>query len=55
MCKFELNIPNRKTKLCGAYSKSKRNDGKYWAHYPVCDNNNCPLKYEELLCNSKLS
>ena len=40
--------------VCGAYSKSKRPDGKWWAHFPQCNGANCPLKHPELLDGAKL-
>jgi len=46
-CKYTLYHPNGH--LCGAYNKSKRKDGKLWAHYPECKLENCPLRHPELL------
>jgi len=34
---------------CMAYSQSKRSDDLHWAHYPYCEDRNCPLKHPELL------
>lgn len=52
-CKYEMPFPSEHpfngTVLCGAYSESKLPNGKLWAHYPVCRNENCPLKHPELL------
>ncbi len=49
--KMDLRICKRSTPhiLCGAYAESKRPDGLFWAHYPECNNKNCPLKHKELL------
>ena len=52
-CKYQMffssNLsPNDKI-LCGAYSKTRLSNGKIWAHYPVCENKNCPLLHPELL------
>ena len=40
--------------VCTAYSKSKRLDGKWWAHFPKCNGRNCPLKHPALLDGAKL-
>ena len=52
-CKYEMPFPSEPPfsgkVLCGAYSESKLPNGKLWAHYPVCRNENCPLKHPELL------
>lgn len=42
-CKYQLGT------LCKAYAESKRHDDLCWAHYPECNNENCPLKHPELL------
>ena len=34
---------------CMAYSYAKRADGRHWGHYPICADENCPLKHQELL------
>lgn len=47
-CHYTFDIPNIGT-CCGAYSQSKRKDGKHWAHYPECASENCPLLHPELL------
>jgi hypothetical protein len=31
------------------YSCSKRPDGKWWAHFPKCSEEECPFKHPELL------
>lgn len=41
-------------KICGAYNKSKRKDGRTWAHYPECQSENCPLQHPELLEDATL-
>lgn len=53
-CKYEFVIPsnhffNVDKPLCGAYGESKRKDGRHWAHYPECCDENCPLAHPELL------
>ena len=48
-CKYELIFPNDGIVHCDAYSQSKRPDGYYWAHYPYCKDENCPLKHPDLL------
>lgn len=34
---------------CMVYSCSKRPDNKWWAHFPECSEEKCPLKHPELL------
>ena len=60
-CKYKLVIPSDvieltgyKGPLCKAYSKSKRPDGRHWAHYPECKMENCPLQHPELLNGATL-
>ena len=48
-CKHKLCNPLENKFLCGAYSKTRLPNGKIWAHYPVCENKNCPLLHPELL------
>ena len=48
ICKYRMFIPNVGT-CCGAYAESKRKDGKYWAHFPICTDENCPLVHPGLL------
>lgn len=51
-CQFWFEIPEPYGDSgghCGAYSVSKRNDGKHWSHYPVCSESDCPLKNPELM------
>ena len=47
-CEHNLEIPTVGL-CCGAYHKSKRNDGKEWMHFPFCNPENCPLEHPELL------
>ena len=53
-CKHKLYNPIENKVLCGAYSESELPNGKIWAHYPVCKNENCPLKHSELLGDAVL-
>ena len=50
-CKYCLysRIPHFSGYYCFAYSKSERPDKKFWAHFPKCLSENCPLKHPELL------
>lgn len=48
-CKHQMPIPSNDEILCGIYSKYKLPNGKIWAHYPVCEDKNCPLLHPELL------
>lgn len=52
-CEYSLDIPNVGM-CCGAYSKSKRTDGLHWSHYPICEIENCPLMYPDLLDGAEL-
>lgn len=52
-CNHLMLNPNG-NKICGAYSKSKRKDGRAWAHYPNCATENCPLQHPELLEDATL-
>lgn len=47
-CEHQMEIPTVGW-CCEAYYKSKRNDGKEWMHFPLCSEENCPLKHPELL------
>lgn len=49
MCKYQLNFPSDRSTHCMAYSWSKRPDGLHWAHYPCCEDSNCPIQHPELL------
>lgn len=50
-CQYYFPIPALGV-CCGAYSASKptkENRWRHWAHYPVCTEENCPLRHPELL------
>jgi len=47
-CKYKMSHPEGKI-LCEAYHKSERSDGLNWCHFPICSDENCPLKHPELL------
>ena len=47
-CKYNFFIPTIGM-CCEAYARSTREDGKYWAHFPLCSNIDCPLMHPELL------
>ena len=47
-CKYAIEFPNIELR-CMVYSHSKRFDNKFWAHFPDCSDEKCPLKYPELL------
>ena len=49
-CPYYEFLPCSDTILCMLYSKFKV-DGKYWANYPECNRENCPLLHSELLGN----
>lgn len=46
---FYSHIPHFSDYYCFAYSKSERPDGRFWAHFPACKKENCPLEHPELL------
>ena len=48
-CKYKSFFPLDCADHCTEYSKSKRPDGKHWAHYPKCSTESCPLVHTELL------
>lgn len=48
-CKHQMSISSNDEILCGIYSEHRLPNGKIWAHYPVCENKNCPLLHPELL------
>lgn len=47
-CIYSINLPTAGP-CCNVYSYSKRPDNKWWAHWPKCSNENCPLEHPELL------
>lgn len=47
-CKYAIEFPGMGLH-CNVYSQSKRPDNKWWAHWPKCSNENCPLEHPELL------
>lgn len=47
-CHYNLVIPTVGT-CCAVYSYSKTPDNKWWAHFPECSKENCPLEHPELL------
>lgn len=49
LCKYKQEFPNDNEIHCMAYSNSKREDGRFWAHFPICKTENCPLKQKQLL------
>ena len=56
-CKYEWEWPKppHDGKVhCNAYSHSKRKDGRHWAHFPECKEENCPLIHPELLGDAVL-
>jgi len=52
-CNYHIELPNIGL-CCNAYSQSKRNDGKHWSHYPLCNAKDCPKLYPELLKDAEL-
>ena len=47
-CKYAIEFPGMGLH-CMVYSFSKRSDNKWWAHFPECSEEKCPLKHPELL------
>jgi len=52
-CEYSFEIPKIGI-CCGAYGESKRPDGRHWAHYPFCEEKDCPLIHPELLDGAEL-
>lgn len=52
-CEYSFEISNIGI-CCGAYGESKRPDGRHWAHYPFCEENDCPLIHPDLLEGAEL-
>lgn len=46
---FPSNSPFNGKLLCSVYSKHRLPNGNIWAHYPVCEDKNCPLLHPGLL------
>lgn len=47
-CKYAIEFPGMGLH-CMVYAHSKRPDNKFWAHFPECSKENCPLENPELL------
>ena len=47
-CKYAIEFPGMGFH-CMVYSYSKRPDNKWWAHFPECSKESCPLEHPELL------
>jgi hypothetical protein len=47
-CKYAIEFPGMGLH-CMAYSYSKRPDNKWWAHFPECSKESCPLEHPKLL------
>ena len=47
-CIYSITLPKAGS-CCVVYSHSKRPDNKWWAHWPKCPKENCPLEHPELL------
>lgn len=47
-CKYAIEFPGMGLH-CMVYSYSKRPDNKWWAHFPECSKESCPLEHPELL------
>ena len=47
-CNYDVIFPDGEIR-CMVYSHSKRPDNKWWAHWPKCSKENCPLEHPELL------
>lgn len=54
ICKYKMIVTESNRIYCGAYSVSKRSDKKIWAHYPICDEENCPIINASLLEGASL-
>ena len=47
-CPYAINLPDSGP-CCMVYSFSERPDHKWWAHWPQCSKENCPLENPEFL------
>ena len=47
-CGYTLPFPDE-TIHCSAYSYAKYPNGISYCHYPMCDDEHCPIKHPELL------
>ena len=52
-CKYNIVIPQIGV-CCRAYYESESKDGRKWMHFPLCNEETCPLKHPELLGGAKL-
>lgn len=48
VCPYGITLPYSGS-CCMVYSFSERPDHKWWAHWPKCEKENCPLENPELL------
>ena len=53
-CEHHFFIPSIGT-CCGYYSKTLDAYGRKFAHYPECEEKNCPIAHPELLHGRKLA
>lgn len=42
-CKYIGVLAGSPVALCMAYAQGKQADGRIWAHYPICSDENCPI------------
>ena len=47
-CVYSIRLPEAGV-CCNVYSNSQRSDNKWWAHWPKCSPDNCPIQHPELL------
>lgn len=51
-CNYKYNLPGV-GKCCHKYYETEREDGKIWTHFPLCEEENCPIIHPELLSAAK--
>lgn len=51
-CEYSQAFPDKK-RHCMYYSKLTIGDKVWWAHFPECSCDNCPIKHPELLDEHK--
>lgn len=54
-CTYNITWPPNEVIDCNAYSQSVRPDEKFWAHWPKCSKENCPIEHSDLLEGAALS
>ena len=51
-CNYKYNLPSV-GKCFHKYYETEREDGKIWTHFPLCEDENCPVVHPKLLSAAK--